>query len=142
MSGGYCSVEDVRARASEGVLAKKKDAFGKTQEDTKRIETAIVDAKEIVHQILPYLGKGEYVASGEERAVLKVISIDIAMYRMVDGVQGSEDARKRYEDAIVLLKEIGDKNQRGLRGVNLHGCEAINVAKEERGTRFQKGQLL
>ncbi len=139
---GYCSVDDILKRAGEGVLPKTKDAYDKTQVQSTRIETAIADAKDIIHQILPFLGKDGYSASKEELAVLKVISIDIAMYRMVDDVQGSKGAEKRYQSAITRLEEIGKRNQKGLGGMSMQWCERIDVSAAEKNVRFKKGRLL
>lgn len=105
----YAVAQDIVDRLPNGqeglVLLADRDGDGVADEAV--VAGALKDAGD---EIDTYVGAVYALPLPSAPAVLTRLCVDIAIYRMGrDAARGTEEDRKRYEDAIDLLKRIADK---------------------------------
>lgn len=100
----YATPTDMAARYRERLLAELTGATSGTP-DPARLETALADA---TGEIDAYLADRYLVPLANPPGVIVRACVDIAVYRLWGMARSSdvEDIRKRYEDAVRLLKLI------------------------------------
>jgi len=102
----YATRQDIIDLVGEDALSLLADRDGDFVADDDVIDKAIAQAS---GEIDSYIGARYPLPLGRETDTLRQPCIDIAIYRLgVDGATSFENAREKYEDAIALLKRIGD----------------------------------
>ncbi|MCL2601358.1 MAG: DUF1320 family protein [Treponema sp.] len=88
--------------------------------DTVKIETALRGASGVIVARLPWLlnANGEIAEPipAQFADALLAMCFDFTVYRLTDGVSGSENARNKYNDNMRLLETIDKEYKGGLSG--------------------------
>lgn len=101
---GYATEADIIALHSEDALNRLADLDGNGTRDEAKITRALDDAQALIDG---YIAVRVALPISPVPAILKNLSVDIAVYRMAsDGGLLSEDMRTRYEDAISFLRDL------------------------------------
>lgn len=102
----YASYADLEARYGADTLAVLTDPAKSGTPDRDRVERALEDAGE---EIDGYIRQRYALPLSPPPGLLVRIEADIAIYRLSESdSETTEDARKRYEDAVRLLARIAD----------------------------------
>lgn len=102
----YASARDIEIRYGADTLAVLTDPGKTGTPDGDKIERALADAGE---EIDGYIRQRYALPLSPPPGLLVRIEVDIAIYRLSESdSETTEDARKRYEDAIRLLARIAD----------------------------------
>ncbi len=101
----YATQQNITDRYSRDMLLLIADRDGDGIADPEVVDPAIDDASA---EIDTYVGKRyELPMAAPLPEVLTRLCVDIVVYRLADGADvGTEEKRKRYEDAISLLRLI------------------------------------
>jgi len=101
----YLSFEELSLREGE-----KLPLLGDGTVNTAKVTAALEDASNVIRTYLPDLIDGDGLPVDPPPAriagTLKTVTRDIAVYFLSD-MNGEEFTRKRYEDALRLLKSLG-----------------------------------
>lgn len=100
----YLTSQDITDRFGSSTLDVLADKDGDGNADTATVDAALADASE---QVDLYLSSRYQVPLSNPPALVKRLCADIAIYflgRQMIG--GGEERRKRYEDAVAMLKDI------------------------------------
>ncbi|ADU63405.1 MAG: DUF1320 domain-containing protein [Pseudodesulfovibrio sp.] len=101
----YATETDIIARYGQDQLLVLADRDGDGLADAEVIAGGLADADA---EIDAYLAKRYDLPLAEVPPVLTRLAVDIAVYRMCDtDAMATEGRRKRYEDAVSLLRRIG-----------------------------------
>ena len=102
----YATKEQLTELVGEDALSGLADRDGDFVADPAVLDKALAQAS---GEIDSYIGARYPLPLARETLTLNQPCIDIAIYRLgVDGASAFEHARERYEDAIALLKRIGE----------------------------------
>ena len=100
----YAAASDISDLYGDDTLNRLADRDGDGLADAPKVARALDDAAALIDG---YISLRVTLPLPSVPAVLKNLSIDIAMYRLAtDAGLLSEDARKRYEDAIQFLRDV------------------------------------
>ena len=100
----YATEADIIALHSAEALDRLADLDGNGARDADKIARALDDAAALIDG---YIGQRFPLPLTPPPAVLKNLSIDIAVYRLAtDAGLLAEDMRRRYEDAIAFLRDV------------------------------------
>lgn len=100
----YVSAQDLIDRIGEDAVYVLADRDRDGALDTATIDEAAADA---AAEIDAYLSTRYDVPLAPVPRVIKRLAVDMAIYRLADAAGGyTEERRKRYEDAIALLRRI------------------------------------
>lgn len=100
----YATEADIIAIHSEDGLNRLADLDGNGVRDAEKVSRALADAAALIDG---YIAVRVSLPISPVPAILKNLSVDIAVYRMAsDAGLLSEDMRKRYEDAIAFLRDL------------------------------------
>lgn len=102
----YATQQDMIDRRGEDSLYVAADRDGDGTLDAAAITRALDDASA---EIDTYLGAAYALPLSETPPVVVNLAVDIALYRLSDRPGAlTNEVRRRYEDAIALLKRIAD----------------------------------
>lgn len=103
--------------------------------DESRILHALDEATGVIVAYLPWLlGEDGEVAlplPAQFAGALAGICVDLAVFRLLDAVASSEDARKHYETNLRLLETIGREHQGGLEGPDYQAAAIVEPSESE-----------
>lgn len=100
----YATEADIIALHSEDALNRLADLDGDGTRDAAKVARALDDAAALIDG---YIAQRVSLPLDPVPAVLKNLSIDIAVYRLAtDAGLLAEDMRRRYEDAISFLRDV------------------------------------
>jgi phage gp36-like protein len=104
--------------------------------DEGLVGIGLTDATGIIVTHLPWLldtdtGEIAQPINPQFADALSGICFDIALYRLTDSVQGSEDSRNKYLDNMALLKKINQEYQGGLEGPGIQAASIVLPNKTE-----------
>lgn len=100
----YASDADIIALHSEETLNRLADLDGNGTRDAAKVDRALDDAAALIDG---YIGQRFPLPLSPVPAVLKNLSIDIAVYRLAtDAGLLAEDMRRRYDDALAFLRDV------------------------------------
>lgn len=101
---GYATEADIIALHSEDTLNRLADLDGNGTRDEAKVSRALEDAQATIDA---YIAVRVSLPVNPVPAILKNLSVDIAVYRMAsDAGLLAEDMRTRYEDAISFLRDL------------------------------------
>lgn len=102
----YATIEDAKAQLGEDALLLVADRDGDGVIDTEMVAAAIEDAGALIDT---HVSARYALPLAAVPPVLRSAAIDIAHYRLANRPgQMTDDIRRRYEDAISLLKRVAD----------------------------------
>lgn len=102
----YATIDEAKAQLGEEALLLVADRDGDGAIDTEMVAAAIEDAGALIDT---HIGARYALPLTAVPAVLRSACIDLAHYRLANRPgQMTEELRRRYEDAIGLLKRIAD----------------------------------
>lgn len=100
----YCTLDDIKEQIPEDELIQLTDDEDLGVVDTSVTDRAIADADA---EIDGYCGKRYGVPISPTPAIIRKVSVDIAIYNLFSRRQGAdEDRRTRYKDAIKFLENV------------------------------------
>ena len=129
----YASAEQVKERHGADAVLLLADRDGDGAADDGVIERALEDASA---EIDTYLAAKYDLPLAETPAVLTRLAADIAVYRLAaEADRATDERRRRYEDAVALLKRIA-KGEASL-GLASPGApsRAMSTSRPRRFTR-------
>ena len=134
----YGDIDGLRARYPERILVLVSDTGKTGARDDERLSRALADACE---EIDAYVRQRYTLPLGSPRELLKRLEADIAVYRLsVDAGKLTEERRKRYEDAIALLKRIADGDvSLGIEGPEPATARPLRTSAQE--SRFDRTSM-
>lgn len=101
----YATQADIIEQYSEAELVIASDHDGDGLADTEVVERALDAA---ANEIDTYLAVRYPLPLATVPAILKPLSVDIALYKMSTGTAVTDEKRRRYEDALRLLTRIAE----------------------------------
>jgi phage gp36-like protein len=101
----YATIADMESARSAELIRKLSDKNKTGQRDDAVLHAALARASSLADA---YIDKKYAVPLASPPDYLVEAVIDVAVYRLVpDAMIGTDEFRKRYDDAIKLFKEIG-----------------------------------
>lgn len=136
----YADIDDITSRYGDDALLVVGDHNADGQVDVGRVNAALEDASE---EMDTYLASRYDLPLTIVPRILKHLCVDIAMYKLSDSMDGyTEERRRRYEDAIALLRRIS-KGEASVGVAKTDDSQAGNHAVfiEGRGRVFSRGTM-
>lgn len=100
----YCTLDDIKDQIDEARLIQLTDDENVGAVNTSRVEKAIADADE---EINGYVGSRHAVPLSPVPAILRKLSVDIAIYNLYARRDKANDTRSdRYKAAIRFLEQV------------------------------------
>ena len=100
----YCALADIKDKIPEARLVQLTDDAGAGEIDEDIIDEAIADADA---EIDSYCGTRYDVPFASAPAIIRKMSVDIAIYNIFARRQGApEDRKERYDNAIRFLRDV------------------------------------
>lgn len=138
----YCTTTDILGMIAEDVLIQLTDDNGLGVVDEAKVSVAIARADAVIDG---YCAKRYGVPFSPVPALVRDLSVDMAIYHLYANRQGApEDRKQRYDDAIAYLKDVS----RGLvtlgpdADAETTGEASDNMAEISSSPRiFTRGQL-
>lgn len=97
----YAAQADIENRYGSNLLLTIADPDGTGQVNTGTVALALADASELIDS---HLQERYQLPLATTPSILVVVAVDVAVYRIA--TLPTEEMRKRYEDALKLLKSI------------------------------------
>ena len=99
----YAIAQDIIDRYGDDALLIAADRNNDGVVDAAAVDRALADA---TAEINVYVGRVEALPLTTVPEILVNLCVDIALYKVSNGLAATEAQRQRYEDAIALLKSI------------------------------------